>query len=187
MMKWKTAAFAVLSVSMTAPSFASHQLLAASEDAASVGTSPEKIQLDLANIIALVRRRGWPADLGRICPFLLSARKGGGCLAQQIAFFERDQKGRAFNVLPLQSRSVSYVVVLDLTTDVGIAYLASPVGKLISAATITAGGESKAISADEAQLGFQRQLQFWAANIEQFDKWLEKRKYGPVPDAQSTH
>ncbi len=185
MMKWKTAAFAVLSVSMTAPAFASHHLVPAPGGA--VAVDAEKTELDLAKIIALVRRRGWPADLGQMCPPSVVKMIGGACLAQQVAFFERDHKGRAFNVLPLRSRSVSYVVVLDLTGDVGIAYLASPVGKLISAATITAGGESKAISADEAQLGFQRQLQFWAANIEQFDKWLEKRKYGPVPDAQSTH
>jgi hypothetical protein len=187
MMKWKTIAFGVLSVSFIASTFVSHDSVAASDRFVAPSAALEQSDVDLPEIIALVRRRGWPSDLGSMCPLSLKVGSDNACLAQQIAFFEGDHNGRAFNVLPLRARSASYIVVLDLTVEGGVAYLASATGELISAATLIPGHESKTIPSHEAQYGFRRELQFWAANVGQFDKWLEKRKYGPVTNPESTN
>lgn len=139
-----------------------------------------------ADLIALVRQRGWPTDLARICPPLGIELDHSQCLAQQVAFFAQGRE-RAFNLIPLKPGAVSYVVIIDVKDDAGKVYLANASGKLISMSTLTVGPKDEKVSTEEAESGFRQEIAFWSANAGQFDKWLEKRKYGPITPPQSTN
>lgn len=181
-MKW-TLALGLALLFLAGPSAASH--IPSHRWSAAVRVAGDSASA-LADVIALVRRRGWPAELGQLCPLPKSELAGRACLVQQVAFFENDRHGRAFNIFPLSPIAVAYVVILDLKMGAGMAYVATPGGELISASTIGADRSSTTISAADAQSAFQHELTFWAANLEQFDQWLAKRRYGPSRGFEST-
>jgi hypothetical protein len=153
--------------------------IALSISSASMAAETPKTASRLTDIIALVRERGWPGDLARFCRALGLNVVGSQCLAQQVAFSAEGHQ-RAFNLIPLEPGTVSYVVIVDLAADQGVIYLASGSGELISTSTVSSGAANTRISIDEAQLRFQKELAFWATNVEQFDKWLQHRNYGPL-------
>lgn len=151
---------------------------------AASAVAAEENRLD--NLIALVRQRGWPTDLARFCPPLGIELNDSQCLAQQVAFFANGRE-RALNLIPLKPGAVSYIVIIDIKGEAGTVYLATPRGELISMSKLSVGSDGEKESAEAAHAGFEGEISFWSANVGQFDKWLERRKYGPIPKLQPTN
>jgi hypothetical protein len=133
-----------------------------------------------ADIISLVRRRGWSANLGPFCNAVGLTLEVSDCVAQQVAYFVQEGTGRGFNLIPLKPGAVSFVVIFKLELGFGEFYLTTPVGSLISASVLKEQFGYSPVSNDDARDHFEREVAFWKANVAQFDRWLERRKYGPV-------
>ena len=116
-----------------------------------------------ADIISLVRRRGWAANLGAFCNAVGLTLEASDCVVQQVAYFVKEGTGRGFNLIPLKPGAISFVLLFKLELGFGEFYLATPAGNLISASILKDQLGYSSISIDEARNHFESEVKFFFA------------------------
>ena len=111
---------------------------------AAVGNSQEMSGPTLpsfTDVIALVKERGWKANLGPICKIFELVPRGDDCIFAQISGEETKGRGdmRGFNVRVLAGDVAPYVLLHHLAPLVGEFFVASPKAELIRAYYRTRG------------------------------------------------
>ena len=141
-----------------------------------VGVSAAR-SAEVADVVELVEAKGWRADLGRLCAEFALPQPSAPCTFNQLSVQEIDGRSdpRGFNVPLRQNGSLPFILIFHLGPLVGEFFVATSDGILTKAFYRSKGRDYEELPIEDVQDEFQRDLQYWTANLSRLRTGLERR------------
>ena len=135
----------------------------------------------ISEIASYVRTAGWPVDLNHLCR-ALEIEIGPRCLFFQVAVHKQQNtaEDHGFNV-PADSAALAQIVLYHVTPLVGEFFLATAEGKLLKALSRSRSTAFEAMPPDQAASAYEKEVEFWQANLAQVKRDVERQKVTNPP------
>ena len=144
-------------------------------------TQNSTVAATFADVVQLVQKQGWRANLGDLCEKFDLPNSGKECVFHQISVEETKGQGdpRGLNVPTTSNGDPQYILIFHLKPLAGEFFVVSTDGLLIKAFVRFKGSDYNQVANEDVSAEFNEDITYWTKNFARLKQGLEAERSKP--------